>query len=120
MLRVADVGRAIAWYTSLGFTERSRYEDAGVIYWALLAFGKAELMLNMGKPAEDPPVALWFYVERVQAMYDVLKAWQLHAAQSSTGPKVEFVQHLYEPPYGGREFTVRDLNGFALNFLGPA
>jgi hypothetical protein len=53
-------------------------------------------------------------------MYAVLKARQLEVARSATGAAVEFVQHLYEPPYGGLEFTIRDLNGFALNFLGPA
>src|SRR5690606_32583882 len=115
--RTPDVRRAIDWYVSLGFTETSRYEEAGVIYWAMLSFGTAELMLNMGPAAENPPGALWFYVDRVKAMYEVLRSLQLQAAHSNRHA-VEFVQHLYEPPYGGWEFTIRDLNGVALNFLG--
>jgi uncharacterized glyoxalase superfamily protein PhnB len=120
MLRVPDVAAALAWYVSLGFSERGRYEEGGTLYWALLSFGKAELMLNLGSTAHDPQVALWFYVERVTAMYEVLKALQIDAAQSGNGAAVEFVQHLNEPPYGGREFTIRDPNGFSLYFLGPA
>lgn len=119
MLRVPDVGRALAWYVSLGFTETGRYEEAGVFYWAMLTFGNAELMLNLGSLATDPPVTLWFRVDRPRALYDALKERQLRAAQSAEGDTVEFVQHLYEPPYGGREFTIRDLNGFPLTFLGP-
>jgi hypothetical protein len=118
MLRVPDVGRALAWYVSLGFSERSRYEETGVLYWAMLSFGQADLMLNLGSAAEDPPVGLWFYVEHATAMYEVLKARQMQAAQSASANIFDFVQHLYEPPYGGREFTIRDLNGFRLSFLG--
>ena len=33
---------------------------------------------------------------------------------------IEFVEYLYEPPYGGREFGIRDLNGYDLYFLQPA
>lgn len=119
MLRVADVGRALAWYLSLGFTERGRYEESGVFYWAMLACGNAELMLNLGSAVQDPPVTLWFYVDRTTALYEALKARQVQAARSADGNAVEFVQHLHEPHYGGREFTIRDLNGYPLTFLGP-
>ena len=120
MLRVPDVGRTLAWYVALGFTETGRYEESGVFYWAMLTFGKAELMLNLGDLGEDPPVTLWFRVGRPAALYEALKARQLQAARSGDGHAVEFVQHLYEPPYGGREFTIRDLNGYPLTFLGPS
>lgn len=119
MLRVPDVGRTLAWYVSLGFTETGRYEESGAFYWAMLTFGKAELMLHLGSPATDPPVTLWFRVDRPSALYEALKARQLKAAQSAKGDAVEFVRHLHEPPYGGREFTIRDLNGYPLTFLGP-
>jgi hypothetical protein len=119
MLRVPDVGRALAWYVSLGFTESGRYEESGVFYWAMLTFGKAELMLNLGSVGEDPPVTLWLRVDRPAALYQALKARQLQAALTGEGNAVEFVQHLHEPPYGGREFTIRDLNGYPLTFLGP-
>lgn len=119
MLRVPDVGRALAWYVSLGFTETGRYEEAGVIYWAMVEFGNAELMLNMGSLGDDPPVTLWLRVDRPTTFYEALKARQLEAARSAEGNPVEFVQHLHEPHYGGREFTIRDLNGYPLTFLGP-
>jgi ankyrin repeat protein len=118
MLRVPDVRRTLEWYVRLGFAEKGRYEEGGVFYWAMLALGKAHLMLNLGAAADDPPVTLWFSLERVTALYEALKAQQLEAAQSPAGHTVEFVQHLHEPHYGGREFTIRDLNGFALTFQG--
>jgi ankyrin repeat protein/catechol 2,3-dioxygenase-like lactoylglutathione lyase family enzyme len=120
MLRVPDVRATLEWYVSLGFTERGRYEDAGTMNWALLSLGPAELMLNMGQVGEDPPVVLWFYVAHVTPVYEVLKARQLQVARSGEGRAAEFVQHLYQPPYGGWEFAVRDPNGFVLTFLGPA
>jgi hypothetical protein len=47
-------------------------------------------------------------------------ARQLRAAQSpDDSSAVVIVQHLHEPPYGGREFSIRDPNGFTLTFLGP-
>ena len=119
MLRVPDVRRALEWYVSLGFSERGRYEESGLVYWAMVGLGDAELMLNMGKAVDDPPVALWVYVTHVKPVYDMLKARQLHAAQTAAAHRIEFAQHLYEPPYGGWEFAIRDPNGFTLNFLGP-
>jgi len=29
------------------------------------------------------------------------------------------VQDIHDPPYGGREFGIRDVNGYVLNFLQP-
>ena len=71
------------------------------------------------RPVTDPPVTLWFRVARPGVLYEALKARQLREAQSAEGDAVELVQHLHEPPYGGREFTIRDLNGYPLTFLGP-
>ena len=116
MLRVADVGAALAWYVSLGFHENGRYEEGGVFYWASLSLGEAELMLSLGGAVADPPVTLWFRVARAAAIYDVLKARQVTAVQSADGSAVEFVEHLHEPFYGGREFTIRDPNGYSLTF----
>lgn len=119
VLRVPDVGAALAWYVSLGFRENGRREDGGVFYWASLSLGEAELILYMGGAVADPPVTLWFRVARAAAIHDVLKARQLAAVQSANGHTVEFVEHLHEPFYGGREFTIRDPNGYSLTFLGP-
>src|SRR5262249_7910649 len=39
MLRVTDVRRTLTWYTSIGFRELARYEDQGVMNWAMVSFG---------------------------------------------------------------------------------
>jgi len=110
MIHVPDVGRTLEWYVSIGFTELGRYPDEGVANWGMLRFGKAELMLNMHGKAGEHDVSLWFYTEQIDPLYELLK--------SRHG--IEFVEFLYEPPYGGREFGIRDLNGFNLFFLQPA
>ncbi len=84
MLRVPDVGRALAWYVSLGFTETGRYEESGVFYWAMLELGNADIMLNLGSLEAEPPVTLWFRVDRPSGIYEALKARQLEAARSGT------------------------------------
>jgi ankyrin repeat protein/catechol 2,3-dioxygenase-like lactoylglutathione lyase family enzyme len=126
MIRVPDIARTLAWYTAIGFKEIGRHEDDGVVNWGLLSFGKAELMLNLdGKPGPHD-VSLWFYTDKVDKLYELLKSRQFEAAQaapdsdSAEAGGIEFVQHIYDPFYGGREFGVRDLNGYELYFRQPA
>ena len=69
-------------------------------------------------------VSLWFYTNRIQKLYEMLRSRQLEAAEAAlageTGAKgIEFVQDIYNPSYGGREFSIRDLDGYVLNFLQP-
>ena len=87
-----------------------------------------------GKPGQHDQ-SLWFYTDQVDRLCQLLKSRQLAAAQASLseqpppgGPEagssspptdhepIEFVAEIYEPPYGGREFAIRDLNGYALYF----
>jgi hypothetical protein len=119
MIHVPDVGRTLDWYVSIGFTEVGRYADEGVANWGMLRFGRAELMLNTRGKQGEQDVSLWFYTEEIEPLYELLKSRQIDAAQSGNDG-VEFVEFLYEPPYGGREFGIRDLNGFNLFFLQPA
>jgi hypothetical protein len=119
MIHVPDIGRTLDWHVSIGFTEVGRYPDAGVANWGMLRFGKAELMLNMHGKQGEHDVSLWFYTEQIEPLYELLKTRQMEAAGSGND-KIEFVEFLYEPPYGGWEFGIRDLNGFNLFFLQPA
>jgi hypothetical protein len=70
-------------------------------------------------------VSLWFYTNQVDRLYELLQSRQLQLAQAAlTGqvvefPEIEFVQHIYDPFYGGREFGIRDLNGYTLYFRQP-
>ena len=117
MIYVPDVARALDWYLSIGFTELSRYEDDGVVNFGMVAFGGAELMLNMhGKPAPHD-VSLWFYTDQVDALYEVLKSRSLAAAQTELAgaatdqPRIEFDQDIEDMFYGARQFCIRDVNG---------
>lgn len=120
-INVPDIATTLDWYTSIGFKEVGRYADGGVVNWGMLSFGKAEIMLGMGN-ADATDVSLWFYMEEVDTLYQLLRSRQLEAARATlageaTGPEaVEFVEDIYDPFYGGRQFSVRDPNGYTLIF----
>jgi len=122
MIFVPDVAETLAWYTALGFHEIDRVADDGVVNWGLLAFGKGQVMLNMHGRKGEHDVHLWFYTERVDEMYQLVKARELAAADARLAEKpderldIEVVDEIYDPPYGGREFTIRDLNGYRVSF----
>jgi ankyrin repeat protein len=124
MIYVPDVARALDWYVSIGFTELNRFDDDGLVNFGMVAFGNAELMLNMhGKPAPHD-VSLWFYTDKVDAIYEVLKSRRIQAAQAelvgaaSDQPEIEFEQDIEDMFYGARQFCIRDLNGYQLYFIG--
>jgi ankyrin repeat protein len=123
MIHVPDVAEALEWYKSIGFTEVGRYEDNGLVNWGMVSFGKAELMLNMHGKKGNHDVSLWFHTNQIDRLYQLLKSRQLSsvkrrlAGEASGGPGIEFVEFLYEPPYGGKQFGIRDLNGYHLYFL---
>jgi len=120
MILVPDVAAALDWYTSIGFTEVGRFGDEGLINWGMVRFGGAELMLNMHGANRAQSVSLWFYTDLVEELYALFKARQLEAAQATLAGKsaqaVDVIQDIYDPPYGGREFGVKDLNGYELYF----
>jgi ankyrin repeat protein len=122
MISVPDVGATLDWYVSIGFKEYARYEDDGVVNFGSLGFGNAELMVVMHGKAGEHDTTLWFYTDEVDALYQLFMNRQLEAARAMLGGEagklagIEFVQHIYNPFYGGREFGVRDPNGFVLYF----
>jgi ankyrin repeat protein/catechol 2,3-dioxygenase-like lactoylglutathione lyase family enzyme len=126
MIRVRDIGATLDWYKSMGFKEVARYEDDGVAVFGMVSFGRAELMLGMiGKP-DHQDVRLWFYTDQIDQLYQLLKSRQLEAAQAALAGQpaahegIVFEEDLYEPFYGGRQFSIQDPNGYELIFLEPA
>jgi uncharacterized glyoxalase superfamily protein PhnB len=122
MITVPDVAAALDWYASIGFTETARYADNGVVNFGMLSFGDAQLMLNIhGKPGKHD-ADLWFYTDRIDDLYQLLKSRQLEAARAvlaGDAPAergIEFVEDIYDPFYGGRQFSIRDPNGYGLLF----
>ena len=121
MIRVPDIAQTLDWYTSIGFTEGGRNEYNGVVDWGLVRFGKAQLMFMRGK-ANPENVRLWFYTGKVDRLYELFKGRLLQTAQASLSGAAdddagfEFIENINNPIYGGREFGIRDLNGYALYF----
>ena len=111
MILVPDVAAAIAWYTSIGFAEAGRVGEGGVVNWGMVQFGDARIMLSMNGRKALQPVSLWIYTTDVDALYALFKARQLAAPD-----EIDLFQDVYDPPYGGREFGVRDPNGYELFF----
>ena len=122
MIMVPDVAAALDWYVSIGFREIARYADEGVVNFGMVSFGNAELMLNMHGTRGRHDVSLWFYTDQIDRLYELIKSRQFEAAQaalagdSSDRTRIDIFQDLYAPFYGGREFGVRDLNGYELFF----
>ena len=106
MLCVSDVDAAVEWYRSIGFRLEARYPEEGEISWAAMSFGKASIMLQERGARPTDQIALWFQTDRIEELYE--------SFQSRTG--VVFVEKLYEPFYGGRQFTVADTSGFEIVF----
>jgi catechol 2,3-dioxygenase-like lactoylglutathione lyase family enzyme len=95
MISVPDVAVTLDWYASIGFRELERHEEDGVV--------------DLGKAESGPhDVSLWFYTDRVDELYQLLKSRQL-----------EFAEEIYDTFYGAREFGIRDLNEYALYFIQP-
>jgi hypothetical protein len=75
---------------------------------------------RVARPREQ--VALWFYTRRSDDLYDMFKTRQLDASRSAIAGgvadrhAVDFLEDLYEPFYGGRQFSIRDPNGFEMVF----
>ena len=74
MIYVPDVAEALDWYISIGFKELERFEDDGIVNFGMVAFGGAELMLNMHGNAGPHDVSLWFYTDQWTASTRLLKA----------------------------------------------
>jgi ankyrin repeat protein/catechol 2,3-dioxygenase-like lactoylglutathione lyase family enzyme len=108
-MRVADIARTFAWYTSIGFEEMGRYADQRGLVWGMLRFGNAQLALDTGGKPGPHDVSFWFETDRIERLYQLLR---------SMGD-IPFEEDLYEPFYGGRQFSIRDPDGYVLVFLQP-
>ena len=113
-----DMQQAIAYYRdTLGFTLAAAMPDDDPS-WCFLRRDKAAIMLlgshehdddeghedDHEHPAAPGVNSLYFYPDNVDALWNQLK------------DKVEVEVPLEDMDYGMREFTIRDPNGYALNF----
>jgi ankyrin repeat protein len=126
LFAVSDMRATVRWYESIGFTVADRYEDGGELMFASVSFGSGEFSLTPGGTPGPRGVSLWFFTDRVDEIYQLLKHRQLHIAQAGLSggaadqPGIRFNQDLHEPFYGGRQFDISDINGLTLIFWQPA
>ena len=121
MLCVEDVDATVAWYESLGWHVDARVPEAGPMGWAMLSFGDLRVMVQPVVERAHALVALWFYTTRLDDLYALYRGRQLRAVKAALAGReasaAPFFEDLYEPHYGGRQFSVRDPNGFELVFM---
>jgi uncharacterized glyoxalase superfamily protein PhnB len=109
MIHVPDVKATAEWYEAVaGFTRVRVHEEDGEMLWALLKYGNAEFMLNVGGKTSDAhrrEVDLYVHTaEGVDEIFARLKG------------RMEVVEEPHDTFYGMRELIVRDLNRFWITF----
>lgn len=113
-LKVADIANSLKFYEIiLGFEIIMKVPDVNPV-WVMLKNGNAEIMLQQKESIEEeyPSLkekksgALTFYtvVEDSEALYDKIKQ------------NVSIIHHIHVTPYGRKEFSVTDPDGFIFTF----
>lgn len=125
LINVPDVAAALDWYVSIGFQELGRYEYNEVVNFGMVGLGDAEIMLNMHGKSGSHDVSLWLHTDRIDEIYQTLKARQLQAAQAALAGeassfRIEFEEDINDTFYHARQFGIRDLNGYVLYFIRPS
>lgn len=110
MLLVRDMRATVAWYEAFGFSVDELVDDGSEVVFARLSLGGGSLTLSPGAGSGPRDVRLWFLMERVEDLFETAKQ----------RPEIRFEEELYEPLYGGRQFSVADCNGVHLVFWRPA
>ncbi|MGC4048272.1 MAG: ankyrin repeat domain-containing protein [Paludibaculum sp.] len=124
LINVPDVAAALDWYVSIGFQELGRYEYNEVVNFGMVGLGDAEIMLNLHGKSGTHDVSLWLHTDRIDEIYQTLKARQLQSSQAAlagapTPFAVEFEEDINDTFYHARQFGIRDLNGYVLYFIRP-
>lgn len=107
MLETQNLSKAIAWYRDiLGFSLQDHLPDLG---WASMVRGDIRIMLvtRLSRDKHPHPVctgSYYFYTDEVDLWWNELK----------DNVTVEYPLDDYS--YGMREFAIRDLNGYLLQF----
>lgn len=111
MLFVPDLRATMQWYQAVGFRLESTFEDGGELIFARLTLGRTAVSLSRGPVPGPKGLSLWFFSDRVGAMYDALK--------NNAELSVQFDEDLHAPFYGGHQFSIKDINGVTLVFFQP-
>ena len=111
VLRVADLQKAIEWYTDLiGFRLCWRSPNDGGGENCMLEAGETRLMLTTGSHLGEKPAftgTLYFEMSGVTEFHESVRG------------RVEMVWPLEAMDYGTLEFGIRDPDGYTLAFAEP-
>ncbi len=110
MLLVRDMRTTVEWYRAFGFSVEELVEDECEVIFARLSLGNASMTLSPGADSGPRDVRLWFVMDGVEDLYAAIR-------QKSD---IRFEEELYDPFYGGKQFSVTDCNGVHLVFWRPA
>jgi catechol 2,3-dioxygenase-like lactoylglutathione lyase family enzyme len=104
-LAVSDIAAALEFYTKrLGFQQAFTWGEPPT--FAGVNLGKVQMFLAAGTSTPSPDTgAVYFLVGDADALYE------FHRRSG-----VEIAQEIGDRPYGIRDYTVRDLNGYYLVF----
>ncbi len=104
-LAVSDIPTAVEFYVKkLGFEEGFTWGEPP--NFAGVNLGKVQLFLGKGVPTPSPyPAIAYFRVGDADQLYE------FHCANG-----VEITQPIGDRPYGLRDYTVLDLDGYSLTF----
>jgi len=108
MISVRDMRQTVRWYASIGFTIQDDYEEGSDLVFARASFGGAVFALSPGADAGLRDVRFWLYTSDAVRLYEIFRK----AGRSD----IRFEEHVYEPFYGGRQFSISDINGLHLIF----
>ena len=102
ILRIADAGRAVAWYERLGFAKEWEHRfEPGMPAFVSIARGRARLFLSEHAGDARPGTLVYLVVGDIDAVV------------------AEFGRPTGESPYGC-EFELRDPDGNRLRISSPA
>lgn len=102
-LRVADLAAAVEFYTTrLGFSHAFNWGEPATM--AGVNIGETQIFLETGTPAPEG-CSLYFVVGNADELYEYHRA-----------NRVDVVDAPGDRPWGLRDYTVRDLDGYALTF----
>ena len=105
VLRVRDIRAAVDFYTTrLGFTLGFTWPEGETATYAGVNLGDVQVFLDQGEP-HGAGLEICFIVSNADELCD---------AQRANG--VEILTEPGDRPYGIRDYSVRDLNGYRLTF----